>query len=201
MQLTDSLQLVVPICSDDSGVRVYGYHVPISREVFEANYRILAATKAQLSSKGLHYQMGSGPRIAAMALRDEGKKDAQERGDLDDDGKPTDGGASSLLGEIKRLTTIVAPGEQGFESIPVDSAISRKIIDADDWQEALSAIVFFTCHYALARKSERVPMAEAVASILTASTTALPLSEYLSSLPKSTPVESSAPRAELSVPR
>ncbi|MHB1937604.1 MAG: hypothetical protein ACYCOR_13590 [Acidobacteriaceae bacterium] len=182
-------------------MQIHGYHVPISREVFEANYRILAATKAQLSSKGVHYQMGSGPRIAAMVLRDEGRKDAQERGDFDDDGKPTDSGANVLLTEIKRLTTIIAPSEQGWDSIPIDSAISRKIIDADEWQEALSAIVFFTCHYALARKSERGAMMEAVASVLTASTTALSLSEYMSSLPKSTPVEPSVTKAVLSVPR
>lgn len=192
MQLNDSLQLVVPIREDDSGVLVHGYHTPISREVFEANYRILAATKAALSSKGIGYQMGSGPRIAAMALRDEGKKDATERGESEES---ADSGASALLTELKRLTTIIAPGPQGWDIIPIDTALSRNIIDADEWQEALSDIVFFTCHYALARKNGRRPMAEAVASVLSASITSLPLSEYAASLKPSTKAATSVPQA------
>ena len=186
MQVNDSLQVVVPVRENDSGPSVCAYHVPISREVFEANYRILAATKAQLASKGIYYQMDSGPRIAAMALRDEGKRDAESRGDFDDGGKPRDE-AAPLLAEIKRLTTILVPSPDGWDMLPVDAAISQDKIDADEWQEALSALVFFTCHYALAKKRQRLEMANAMSSILSASITSSSLSEYVSSLPKSTP--------------
>lgn len=191
MYINESINLVLPVRADDQGVRIHAYHTPISRAVFEANYRLIAATKAQLSSKGIYYQMDTGPRIAAMVLRDEGKKDEAESG--------TDG-ASALLTEIKRLTTLLIPSATGWESVPVDTAIARQAIDAEEWGEALSALVFFTCHFALARKAERHDMAEAVSSILKASITALPPSDYLSSLPKSIPESPSAGVAVLSVP-
>ncbi len=199
MQITDDLKLVIPVRSDDSGVRVHAYHVPISREVFESNYRTLAATRAQLVSKGIYYQMDAGPRIAAMVLRDEGRRDASDRGEFDDQGRPKDTAASLLL-EIKRLTTILAPCANGWEAVPVDAAISQGIIDAEEWQEALSSIVFFTCHYALSRKAERRSMADATASILSASITSSSLTEYAGSLQKSTTAAPTAAKAGLSVP-
>ncbi len=186
MQVNDALQVVVPVRENSTCPSVFAYHVPISREVFEANYRIIAATKAQLASKGIYYQMDSGPRIAAMALRDEGKRDAEARGDFDEGGKPRDQ-AAPLLAEIKRLTTLLVPASDGWDMLPVDAAISQDKIDADEWQEALSALVFFTCHYALAKKHQRIEMANAMSSILSASITSSSLSEYASLLPKSTP--------------
>jgi hypothetical protein len=199
MYINDSLHLVVPVRSDDKGPLIHAYHNPISRDVFEANYRILAATKAQLASKGIIYQMDSGPRIAAMVLRDEGIKDSADRADLDEQGKPRDGNANALLAEIKRLTTILAPGPSGWETLPVDTAVAQGIIDSEEWGEALSALVFFTCHYALARKVERQRMADATSSILQASITSLTLSEFAASLPISTKAETT-PRAASSVP-
>lgn len=183
--LTNDLKLVVPVRDD-----VYAYHVPISSEVFEANYRILAATKAQLASKGVYYQMDTGPRIAAMALRDEGKRDAEARGDFDEAGKPKDA-ATPLINELKRLTTVLGPTASGWEPLPVDTAIHNGVIDADEWQEALSAIVFFTCHYALAKKAQRSEMASAVSSVLGASITSSSITEYASSLRKSTQADPS----------
>ena len=184
--ISNDLKLVIPVRDD-----LYAYHVPISSEVFEANYRIIAATKAQLAGKGVYYQMDTGPRIAAMALRDEGRRDAELRGDFDETGKPKDA-AHSLLTELKRLTTILGPTPAGWEPMPVDAAIHNGVLDPDEWQEALSAIVFFTCHYALAKKAQRSEVADAVAGILSASITASSVSEYASSLKKSTADGSSA---------
>lgn len=188
MHLNESLHLVLPVRVDDEGnPLIRAYHVPVSREVFELNYRTLAATKARLASKGIMYQMDAGPRIAAMVLRDEGKRDAEERGEVNDDGSPRDGGAAALLSEFKRLTTILAPTQSGWDNLPVDAAIGRGVIDAEEWQDTLSAICFFTCHYALARKSERQRIAEATASLLTGSITSLDITGLTASWQTSTP--------------
>jgi len=200
MQINENLNLVVPIRSDDKGVQVYGFHTPISREVFEANYRILAATKSSLASKGTYFQMDAGPRIAALTLKDEAKKDAADRGDFDDAGNPKDGAATALLAELKRLTMVLAPGPDGWDSLPVDAAIQQKIIDADEWREAESAITFFTCHYAMGRRAERERIAQATASLLKGSSTSSPLSAFASSLPTLTKEGSSAKKAASSVP-
>lgn len=183
MRLNDAVNLVLPVGEKQA------FHVPLSREVFEANYRILAATKAALSSKGIYYQMDAGPRIAALTLLDEARKDAEERGNTDDAGQGRDTAGRAILGEIKRLTTIICEGTAGFDPLPVEAAISAGHIDADDWREAESALVFFTCLYSLAPKAAKTKTAEAVASILPGSITASSLSEYASSLQNSTTAE------------
>jgi len=201
MKINEKRNLALPIVTEnvtkkiegkdvtESVVRVWAFHSPVSREVFEANYRILAATKSALASKGSHYLMTSGPRIAALTLKDEGRKDAAERGSFDKDGNIVDEETPALLSEIKRLTMILCAGANGWDMLPVDTAISAGKIDSEDWEEALSSIVFFICHYAMARKADRETTARATASLLGASITSSSITEYLASLQTSTPAE------------
>jgi fermentation-respiration switch protein FrsA (DUF1100 family) len=188
--ITEALNVVMPVREDG----VMAYHTPISREVFEANYRILSAAKASISQKGVVYLMDAGPRIAALTLREEGRKDAQERGDAGD------GGASALLAELRRLTMILAPGPNGWAMVPVDTALAQNLIDAEEWSETESALVFFTFHYALSRKAERSKIATATALILKGSITSFSAMEYAASLPTSTTGEAFAAKAASSVP-
>lgn len=193
MKINESLNIVVNVGD------AFGYHSPISREVFEVNYRMIAATKSALAGKGIQYQMVSGPRIASLTLLDECRNDSQERGDFGIDGKPSDLNARALLAEIKRLTTILVPSANGYDMIPVDAAISRGAIDAEDWAEAESELVFFTCHYALAAKMERKNQAQAIASLLNGVSTSLMVTEYANSLQVSTTATDSTAAAS-SVP-
>ncbi|WP_244136427.1 hypothetical protein [Burkholderia sp. BCC0405] len=163
-------------------VRVWAYHTPISREVFDANFRVLAATKSALAGKGSHYLSSSGPRIAALTLRDEGKKDAAARGSFDKDGIVKDDDTAALLGEFKRLTMILCPGQHGWDLLPVDAAIQQGRIDSEDWEEALASIVFFTCLYAMARKADREMMAKGTASLIGALITSSAPMEFAASL-------------------
>lgn len=198
MKITDDLKIVLPIRSDEKGPLIYAYSIPLSKEVFEANYRVLAATKSELASKGIHYQMDAGPRIASLVLSDEAKKDAI---DFDEDGSPKDTIANALLAEIRRLTTVLTPSDSGWDMVPVDTAIKSGFIEREEWDEVESALVFFMCHYSMARRTERVAMADALASLLKGSITSLALSAFVNSLQKLTGeddltalVESSAPR-------
>jgi len=170
-------------------VRVWAFHSPVSREVFEANYRILAATKSALASKGSHYLMSSGPRIAALTLKDEGRRDAADRGSFDKDGNVVDGETAAFFEEIKRLTMVLCAGAHGWDMLPIETAISSGKIDAEDWEEVASSIVFFCCHYAMARKADRETTAKATASLLGASISSSSITEFKDSLPNSTPVE------------
>lgn len=212
MKINESMNLVVPVVSEritekvdgkdvsKEVVRVYGYHSPISSSVFEANYRTLAATKSSLASKGLHYAMNSGPRIAALTLKDEGLRDAESRGLVDEGGNPVDKATEALFAEFKRLTVILAPGPQGWDSLPVDAAISRGVIDSEDWEEALSSLVFFTVHHAMAKKADRQRINTSTAAVLNGSITSLLPMEWVASLPTSTPPRTSAEKAGSSVP-
>ena len=200
MKINESLNLVIPVVSDDKGPVIRAYHSPISKEVFEANYRILAAAKSAMTGKGLHYVMDAGPRIAALTLRDEAYKDAAERGDVDDTEKPSTNATRAFFLELKRLTVILSPTSSGFDALPVDSAISQGIIDADDWSEAESAIVFFTCHYALASKKNKPGIANATASVLQGLMTSSSVTEFADSLRNSTPAATSPAPVASSLP-
>ena len=195
MVINSALNLSFPIRwadeLDEKGQQiptVWAYHTPISREVFETNYRVLTETQVAISSKG-----PLGMRIAALALRDAAKADAVAQGM--DDTAP-----SPLLAEIKRLTMVLAPTETGYEPLPVDVAIARKAIDAEDWEEAEAAIVFFTCGYSIARRSARARLATAYASVLQGSITSLQPLELAASLKPSTAVATSEPVPPSSVP-
>ncbi|MHB8914736.1 MAG: hypothetical protein ACYC4K_02865 [Thiobacillus sp.] len=192
MKIDESLNLVLPL-----GESLMVYHSPISRAVFEANYKALAATKAALASKGVHYQMDAGPRIASLLLMDEVRRDA----DADKDGLPDESAGRAFLAELRRLSMVMVASQNGWDLIPVDAAINTGKVDAEEWQEVESALVFFTCHYAMARKADRQSVGIASASLLRAYTTSSACSEYAASLPKLTTAEITAASAGSSVPR
>lgn len=211
MRVDEKRNLVLPVVTEkvpkkvdgkdvtEEVVRIYAHHTPVSREVFEQHFRALSATKSVLASKGMHYLMSSGPRIAALTLRDEGKKDAAARGSFDEDGNVQDDETTAFFAELKRLTMVLCPGQNGWDMLPIDAAIASRKIDSEDWEEVASSITFFTCNYAMARKADRETTARATASVLGASITSSAPMEFVASLPISTPAEHTKP-APSSIP-
>lgn len=211
MKIDEQRKLVLPVVTEqgtrkvdgkdvtEDVVRVWAYHSPISREVFESYFHLLAATKAAIYNKGGSYLTLAGPRVAALTLRSEGKKDAQARGSFDEDGNVKDDDTKAFFAELKRLTMILSPGASGWDMLPVDTAISSGKIDAEDWEEVASSIVFFSCHYAMARKADRETTAKATASLLGASITSSAPMEFVGSSAISTPAEPTKP-ATYSIP-
>ena len=163
---------------------VWAYHTPIDARIFEANYRVIAAAQLEIADKGI-----VGQRIATYALRDAARQDALDHGQ--DPALP-----SPLLADIKRLTLVLAPGPTGYDLLPIDAALARGVIDQDDWTEAESALVFFTCAYTMVPRMARERVANAYASVMRGSITSLPPMEYAASLPTSTSAETSAPPPE-----
>ncbi len=189
MTITDTLNLALPIRSafierpdpenpgstmTVSEPTLWAYHTPIGADVFAASYRIIAATKTAILGRLVE----SAPRIATLALHDAAVADAEEFGTKDAD--------RALLQEIRRQTFILAPGANGFETLPVDIAITRKIISDAEWSEVESILVFFTCGYAMAMPSRQAIMANFLASVLGGSMSSSPPTAFIASLPTST---------------
>lgn len=194
--IDSALRLVLPLRADAEGKpTAWAYHTPIGMETFDANYRVLAATKAKLFEQGGRYAFEAGALVAALHLRDEGKKDAAREGDLDDDGKPRDGGVSALLADFRRLTMVVVPGPGGWDQVPVEVALQRGSLDTETWREAESTIVFFTCIYWLTPKAKRRAMADSTASVCGGSTTSSSLTDWIASLTVSTSAANTAKAA------
>lgn len=182
LKIDEKFRIVLPIkYSEDGSPSLRVYHTPIRREVFEANYRIISATFSALMSPAAR---AGAMRIATLRLRDEGERDARERG-FD---PQSDGGASALLGEIKRLSLVLVPEGEKWEMVPVDVAIEKGFIDDDDWRDAESALVFFTCLFNMVTKHEKARMVEAAASMMNASITSLAPLEFADSCTASIPI-------------
>ncbi len=153
MKINNDLDIVLDIRSDEDGKPTLRlFHTPVSRDVFELNYRLLSSVFSEIWGQGSFHAMSAGPRIASMVLKDICKRQHEGSSEeYDSQNNP----AVSFLNELKRLTLILAPTPSGWEKIPVQSAISRGILDLEEWQEAESSLVFFTSAFHLARKSER----------------------------------------------
>ena len=197
MQINSDLRLVLPLRTTETGdVLAWAYHTPISTQTYEANYRVLAATKAALLPRGMDFAaVQVGASIAALRLRDEARRDALERGDVRPDGEPNDSGAVALLADLQRLTMVAIPTPAGWENVPVSVAIQRGAIDQDEWREVESPIVFFTCIFHLTRRAQRARIAGMVASVMQGSITSLSLTEWTASLAQSTTDGTSVPAA------
>lgn len=188
--LNDELNLVIEVARESGPV--YVHHTPIRLEVFEHHFRLLAATHADMWGRGGSYA-NLAPRIAALTLRDVGKKEAAHSGNPDGDG-----GASLLLGEIKRQSVVIAPASGAWGITNVDVAISRDALAKDEWSEVESAIVFFTCAVWMTSRTRAKEIATVVASGMGLSSTSLNAEDWMRSLPTSTSAEATHPKPGMS---
>ena len=184
MEIDGSLNIVVPI--DDP---VQAFSAPLPESVFKASYRVLARANEEIFGRGMKSALLTGPRIAALSIADAGKRIAEE------DGKDGDSGARAFLGEIKRLTMILAPMDAGFDMLPVEQAIQSGKISADDWTDVEGAICFFTLGSQFETKKARAGLLEFLTGALSCSLTLQNCEDYAASLMTSKPA--GAPRAKV----
>ena len=85
-----------------------------------------------------------GARIAAFTLQEVAEEMGKWEGST--------GVKEGLLNEIDRLTNVLVMGANGWESVPVQTAIARGGIDEEDYEEAKQKIVFFILISAMARR-------------------------------------------------
>lgn len=177
MHIDRQLNLVLPITRGD-GPSLFLYSTPLSRMVFEANFRLIARAEAEIYGSGRAFWAHSGPRVAALTLRDVGKREALDHGIEDGDS-----GAGALLAEIKRLTSVVAPSANGWETTLVDSAILQSRLSADEWAEAENTIAFFMLVSAMEKRSVLGETLTRIASFMGAVIESRSLTEFADSLP------------------
>lgn len=189
MEIDGDLNIVVPI---DDPVRAFSS--PLPESIFRANYRVLARANEEIFGRGMKSALLTGPRIAAMAIGDAGKRIAEE------DGKEGDTGARAFLGEVKRLTMILAPTDAGFDMLPVEQAIQSGKINAEDWADVEAALCFFTLGSAFETKRARAGLLEFLTGALNCSLTSQSCEDFAASLTTSKPAEKAKGKAASSVP-
>lgn len=190
MKVDRKLNLVVPIHRETGSI--YVHSTPISYEVFERHFLVIAKTNAAIFDQGLSFT--TGPKVAALML----KQHAKNLGIWDG----PEGVEIGLMAEIRRLANVIAPSGKGYTALPIDVAVAQGLIDADEVREVEGELVFFTLECCL-RKKVQLPMFLAPMHRLCGSlSTPLNATEYAASLPISTKEESTGVREKASsIPR
>lgn len=174
MRIDERLNLVIPVDTAMSLGTIYVHSMPISREIFERYYLILAKTFSTIISEGL--SLWTGPAVAMLALKDI----ARQRGELEGPG----GVELGLIAEIHRLTNVALPrAGGGWEQIPYVDARSRGLIDEEDAGEVDNALAFFTLASSIARRGrDRESILSGMRSLWGAQTTSLSCTAFAASL-------------------
>jgi len=180
MRLDKNLNLIFP--HDLTTGTGYVYSMPISRNVFEVYYAELGHVFTQcISSNDSKYIGITAPQLALPAL----KKYAKDIGNWD----TPNGVKNGLINEMIRLTSIGFVGKNGWETLPMDIAIKRKIVDEDIESEVLSNLVFTCAISKVAPRGLSVGFLEMAGSPREWQSTSSNFMEFLNSLPTLTTEE------------
>ncbi|WP_336240441.1 hypothetical protein [Citrobacter werkmanii] len=177
MNISRSMNLIVP--AETEAGTVYIHSTPISKEIYRQHFFILSKTFAGIFSEGLG--VVAGPRIAYMML----EKCAIDAKNWDG----ATGVKNTLVNEIIRMSSVVYPVEgKGWDTIPLDVAIDRDLIDID---EVIGEIVFFICVYAINKPAQAEGVMTAANGLWGSAITSLNPTEWAGSLQTLKPTDSS----------
>ncbi|AXD05079.1 hypothetical protein AH775_06925 [Salmonella enterica subsp. enterica serovar Give] len=176
MKIARNLNLIIPVQTEKGKAWIHA--TPINKEVFKEHFFILSKTFSVIFSEGLG--VIAGPRIAYLMLE-------RIAGDMSIwDGEK--GVRNTLVNEIIRLANLVYPVEgKGYDTIPLDMALERKIVDLD---EVAGQLVFFTCISSLNTPEQTEEMMLTVSGMWNSVASSLSLTDWIASLPTSKPIAS-----------
>ncbi|EFM6597253.1 hypothetical protein [Escherichia coli] len=169
MKIARNLNLIIPVQTEKGKAWIHA--TPISKEVFKEHFFILSKTFSAIFSEGLG--VVAGPRIAFLML----ERISRDSGIWDDD----KGVRNTLVNEIIRLANLVYPVEgKGYDTIPLDMALEREIVELDD---VAGELVFFTCVSSINSPEQAKGTMDVVNGIWSTQYSSLNLTEWIASLP------------------
>lgn len=177
LKVNRQLHLVIPITQGEKTLFVHS--TPVSSEQFDTFFLVIAKTFSAIYAEGLGAV--AGPRVAAKLLR----RVAESLGEWEDV-------KVGLVDEIRRMTNVFAPTDKGWQMIPLDDAVTSKLIDKEDASEVENAIVFFTVTWLMHKRTDREEVVTAAASLWGARIDSLSCTAFLDSLRTSTTAVTSA---------
>lgn len=169
MKISRNLNLIIPVRTEKGNGWIHA--TPISKEVFKEHFFILSKTFSAIFSEGLG--VVAGPRVAFLML----ERISRDSGIWDDD----KGVRNTLVNEIIRLANLVYPVEgKGYDTIPLDMALEREIVELDD---VAGELVFFTCVSSINSPEQAKGTMDVVNGIWSTQCSLLNLTEWIASLP------------------
>ncbi|HBP8983031.1 TPA: hypothetical protein L6726_003731 [Escherichia coli] len=169
MKISRNLNLIIPVRTEKGNGWIHA--TPISKEVFKEHFFILSKTFSAIFSEGLG--VVAGPRIAFLMLERISRDSNAWEGDK--------GVRNTLVNEVIRLANLVYPVEgKGYDTIPLDMALEREIIDLD---EVAGELNFFTCVSSINSPEQAKGTMDVVNGIWSTQCSSLNLTEWIASLP------------------
>jgi len=192
LKIDKRLNIVLEVQRDNEP-SIYVHSVPIGKEVYEANYRLITKTAVEMYGDGL--APGACARVCSMAMRATAKTmDANGSGDA------FRRSAESLLQEVWRLTNVLMPGLRGWETVPFHEVMQNNTLDEEQLMEVQNILAYFTVASWFHRESERKDIYEILKNY-GVQIVSLNVTEYSSSLPISTrPVTTGVTAPASSIP-
>ena len=183
MKITKDLKIAFQVDTEGHG-SVLIYSPSITRDTFELYYKELGRVFADCfggDENGQHLAL-VGPQMAYAAL----KSVAREMGTWDN----PSGVQNGLINEIVRLTQVAyATDTDGWKKVPMATARAHGILDEDAAGEVLNSLVFFTAVCKVAPPKLAGGLLPVIAESFGWAFGSWGFSEYIDSLPKSTPAE------------
>ncbi|ENK9356017.1 hypothetical protein AB4H00_002127 [Escherichia coli] len=168
MKIARNLNLIIPVRTEKGNGWIHA--TPISKEVFKEHFFILSKTFSAIFSEGLG--VVAGPRIAFLMLERISRDSNIWEGDK--------GVRNTLVNEVIRLANLVYPVEgKGYDTIPLDMALEREIIDLD---EVAGELIFFTCVSSINSPEQAKGTMDVVNGIWSTQCSSLNLTEWIASL-------------------
>jgi hypothetical protein len=193
MKIDSKLNLVVPVDTEEGEeTTIYFHHTLILKDTFVRYHFAMAAALNKLLSNNMQVM---GPKIAAFTLEEIAKELGQWEDNHD---RKFIGIENGLMAEIKRLTNVITYTPQGWMPMPVADAISRKLLDEEDWQEASQRIVFFTLISNMVPKMVRATLLEIMHESWNTQSVLLNCTAWANSLPMLSDAGIISPRVEAS---
>lgn len=169
MKIARNLNLIIPVRTEKGNGWIHA--TPISKEVFKEHFFILSKTFSAIFSEGLG--VVAGPRIAFLMLERISRDSNIWKGDK--------GVRNTLVNEVIRLANLVYPVEgKGYDTIPLDMALEREIIDLD---EVAGELIFFTCVSSINSPEQAKGTMDVVNGVWSTQCSLLNLTEWIASLP------------------
>jgi hypothetical protein len=186
MRINEKMNLVIPLYHGDGDPYAWVHSTPITREVFDSNFLLLSKTFASIFGEGLGEI--AGPRVSHNLM----KRIASNMG------AEGERSYNALMNEIRRLTNVLHAHDGGWDVIPLQNALSMKILDEEDVPEVENAITFFIVNSAMHRSQMLRAMLPGAVELWGAQITSSTVSDYRKSLPISNVIDSFGEKAEVS---
>jgi hypothetical protein len=171
--LDKRLNLVLEVERDDKSI-VYVHSSPISRNLWKTHYTFLSMSINSLYADG--FPPSTCVRIIYNRMLEIAEDNKERFGDLQ----------KTLFAEIWRLTNVLVPSDQGFETVAFYNAMrDENILDQDNVEEVQNFICFFTAAswvHGLSRK-EREAFQQLMTKGFGVQITPLPVTEFKNSIP------------------